>query len=165
MTLSRGSRLAVLLLLILGCPHLIRAQDAPPSILGCDVYESCALRVQYRFFRNEVVRGPESTSVTRIGLGTPPLEELFARSDSALVSFHEFRKDHIRSSWLMVLGGLEFVGSLVAEANGKDDLAVGLSIGGIVLEVIGAVFRTKADEHMSKAIWWHNESLAAGPIR
>ncbi len=37
--------------------------------------------------------------------GLPPLGEFLARSDSAALSFDQFRTDHARSSWLTVLGG------------------------------------------------------------
>jgi hypothetical protein len=66
---------------------------------------------------------------------------------------------------MTVLGGIEIVGGLVARSQGEDDWAMALSISGIVIEVVGTVFRTRADEHLSKAIWWHNASLSEGRAR
>ena len=56
---------------------------------------------------------------------------------------------------------MAFIGGLVAESQGNEDWAVGLSIGGTIVEVFAAIFRSKADEHLSHAIWWYNESLAS----
>lgn len=165
MTLTGASRIAFLLLSFLGLPSVAHGQAGTQGNLGCDVYDSCALRVQHRFFSDRVVRGTEGIQVARIGFGTPPLEELFSRSDSAAVSFDQFRTDHSRSVWLTVLGGIEFIGGLVAESQGYDDLAVGLSISGIMIEVAATIFRTKANEHLSNSIWWYNRSLTVGGVR
>jgi hypothetical protein len=165
MTFSSASRIAVLLLAGLGVPTVAQSQAGTQNILGCDVYDSCALRVRHRLLRTEIVRGTEDTPIAEIGFGTPPLEELFARSDQAALGFDGFRKDHKRASWMTVLGGIEIVGGLVARSQGEDDWAMALSISGIVIEVVGTVFRTRADEHLSKAIWWHNASLSEGRAR
>jgi hypothetical protein len=151
--------------LLVVCPAVptgAHGQTANQAILGCDVFEDCALRVRYRLFRTEIVRGTESTRVARVGLGTPPLEELFSRSDRAALSFERFRKEHRRSSWLTVLGGIEIAAGLVARAQDSEDWAVALSVTGVVIELAGMLFRTRADEHLSAAIWWYNESLARG---
>ena len=165
MTLSGAAIIAFLLLPFLGLPAVAHGQTGTQGNLGCDVYDNCALRVQHRFFSDKVVRGTESIHVARIGFGTPPLEDLFTRSDSAAVSFDQFRTDHSRSVWLTVLGGIEFIGGIVAESQGNDDLAVGLSIGGTIIEVAATIFRTRANEHLSNSIWWYNRSLTVGGVR
>jgi hypothetical protein len=162
MTFSSACRVTVLLLAGLGLPTMAQAQAGAQTLLGCDVYDSCALRVRHGLLRTEIVRGTEDTPVAEIGFGTPPLEELFARSDQAALGFDRFSRDHKRASWLAVLGAAEIVGGLVARSQGEDDWAMALSISGIVIEVVGTVFRTRADEHLSTAIWWHNESLSKG---
>jgi hypothetical protein len=98
-------------------------------------------------------------------LGTPPLEQLFSRSDGSAVSFDRFRTDHRRASWLTVLGGLELIGGLVARSRDNDDWALALSISGVFIELTGMVFRIRADEHLSQAIWWYNASLPKGRVR
>ena len=159
MTLSSASRIAFLSFVFLGAPKVTHGQTSAQTILDCDAYASCALRVQYGLLNTKIVRGTESTDLARIGLGTPPLEALFARSDPSAISFDLFSADHARSSWLAVLGGIGFVGGLIAGARGDEDWAAGFSIGGTAFEVGAAIFRTKANEHLSKAIWWYNESL------
>lgn len=165
MTFSSASRTAVLLLAGLGVPTFALGQATPRNILDCEVFDSCALRVRHGLFRTEIVRGTEDTPIAEIGFGTPPLQELFARSDQAALGFDRFRTSHTRASWMSVLGGLEFVGALVARSQGEDDWAMGLSIGGVVIEVAAMIFRTRADEYLSKAIWWYNESLTEGRSR
>jgi hypothetical protein len=157
--------MVVILVALLAPPTAISGQWAPKEVPGQEVFDRSALRLRHRLFRAEVVRGSESISVARIGLGTPPLGDLFSRSDEATLSFDEFRKDHKRGSWLTVLGGLELLGSLVARSQDSEDWAMALSISGVVIEGAGMIFRTRADEHLSQAIWWYNASLPKGSVR
>jgi len=159
MIFSRGIPLAILLLGLSGLPGKTQAQNVNQEVPGCDAYEDCALRVQYRLFRTEIVRGMESNRVARIGLGTPPLDEILSRSRRATVSFEGYREDHRRSSWLTVLGGIEIMAGLVARAQDKEDWAVALSISGVLIEVGARIFNSRANEHLSEAVWWYNESL------
>jgi hypothetical protein len=165
MTLHNASRFSILLLGFLALPTVTHGQTSNQDLRGCEVFASCALRVRYRLFRTEIVRGTESTHVARIGFGAPPLDELLSRSDRSAVSFDRFRQDHTKSSWLAVLGGLEIVGGLVARAQDNEDWAIGLSISGVVIEIAAVIFRTRANEHLSEAMWWYNESLAKGEVR
>jgi hypothetical protein len=165
MTLPNPSRIATLLLGFLALASVTHGQTAAQEILGCDVFEDCALRVKYGFLRTEVVRGTENSRVARIGLGTPPLHELFSRSERAALSFERFRVDHKRSSWLTIVGGIEIAAGLVARSQDNEGLAAALSISGFVIEIAAMVFRTRADEHLSQAIWWYNESLPRGGVR
>jgi len=160
MTPSSASRIGLLTLLILGAPTVTHGQTRTQATRGCDAYDSCALRVQHHLFSNKIVRGTDDTEVARIGFRTPALQGLFARSDRAAISFDLFREDHVRSSWLGLLGGIGFVGGLVAGARGNKDWAAGLSISGTLFSVGSGIFRTKANEHLSKAIWLYNVSLS-----
>jgi hypothetical protein len=72
MTFSSASRIAVLLLAGLGVPTVAQSQAGTQNILGCDVYDSCALRVRHRLLRTEIVRGTEDTPIAEIGFGPPP---------------------------------------------------------------------------------------------
>jgi hypothetical protein len=157
--------IALLTFLVLGAPTVTHGQTSTQAPPGCDAYDSCALRVQYRLLGTKIVRGTDDTDVARIGFGAPALQELFARSDRASISFDQFREDHLRSSWLGLLGGIGFVGGLVAGARGNEELAAGLSIGGTVFSVGSGIFVTRSREHLSKAVWWYNESLAARSVR
>lgn len=150
---------------ILAFPAVTQGQARTQGAFDCEAFDDCALRIRHRLIRTEIVQGTESIEVARIGLRNPPLQDLFARSDRAAVSFDEFRKDHRRASWLTVLGGIEIIGALVARAQDNEDWANALSISGIVIEVAGMIFRTRADEHLSDAIWWYNRSLAGEGVR
>jgi hypothetical protein len=158
MTRTKALPVAGIILLFSGSPAITWAQ-ATEVDGGYEAFDSCALRVRHGLFRTEIVRGTEGLRVAGIGWGNPPLGELFARSPRATVSFEAFRRDHIRSSWMTALGGIEIVGGLVARARDHEDWARALTIGGIVVEVAGMIFRARADEHLSDAIWWYNRSL------
>lgn len=165
---SKAFRITALPMVLLGAlafPSGAYGQAGPQDILDCEVFGDCALRVRHRLFGTEIVRGTEDTPVAEIGFRAPPLGELFARSDQAALGFDRFRKNHRRASWMSVLGGLEFVGALVARSQGEDDWAMALSVSGVVIEVASRIFRTRAKEQLSSAIWWYNESLSVGPAR
>jgi yecA family protein len=57
------------------------------------------------------------------------------------------------------------LGSLVARSQDREDWATALSVSGVVIEAAGMVFSTRADEHLSQAIWWYNVSLPKGRAR
>ena len=160
MTLSSASRTGLLTLVLLGAPAVTHGQTRTQATPPCDTYDSCALRIQHHVFSTRIVRGEEDMEVAQIRFRTPALQELFARSDRAAISFDDFRQDHTRSAWLGLLGGIGFVGGLVAGAYESEEWAAGLSIGGTVFSVSAGVFRTKSLEHLSKAIWCYNQSLS-----
>lgn len=53
----------------------------------------------------------------------------------------------------------------VSQGLRTNELAASLSISGVVIELVGMVFRRRADEHLSQAIWWYNESLTRVGVR
>lgn len=160
MSISRGFRVAVLALALFTLPSALDGQAGPAAQAVCDTYEGCALRLKYGLITTRIVRGADDAQVARLTFRPPPLEELFARSDPASASFQRFRTAHLRSSWMGLMGGIGFVGGLVAGAAGHHGWAAGLSIGGSVFSVGAGAFRTRANEHLSRAVWWHNASLA-----
>jgi hypothetical protein len=62
-----------------------------------------------------------------------------------------------------LLGGIGFVGGLIAGARGDDRWAAAFSVGGTVFSMGSGIFRTRANEHLSKTIWWYNASLLSAP--
>ena len=86
MRLKSASLVSVLLLVLLaglGAPTAVHGQVSKPEILDCQVFDGCALRIRHRLFGTEIVRGTQDTPIAEIGFRTPPLEELFARSQGA----------------------------------------------------------------------------------
>lgn len=164
MNLFPGPRAALLALALFAAPSSLHGQADPSLHAACDAYERCALRVRHGFFTTRIVRGTDDTELARLGFGAPPLDDVFSLSDEAAVSFQRFRTAHVRSSWMGLLGGIGFVGGLVAGARGHHDWAAGLSLGGSVFSLGAGAFRTRADEHLSRAVWWHNASLAGGRV-
>lgn len=161
MTLSSLARAALLALAVSALPADVGGQAGDGAGRHTAAYDTAALRVRHGLFRTSVVRGPEDVLVTHIGFGTPPLRELFSGSAGASASFERFARDHARSSWMGLLGGIGFVGGLIAGARGDDRLAATLSIGGTVFSMGSGIFSTRAREHLSKAVWWYNASLVA----
>jgi hypothetical protein len=145
-----------------GAPIAAYGQAENPELVDCQVSDRCALRVRHGLFGTEIVRGTEDRPIAEIGFRATPLGELFARSDQAAHDFDRFGTNHRRASWMSVLGGVELVGALVARSQGEDDRAMALSISGVAIEVVAMIFRTRADEHLSRAIWWYNELPSDG---
>ena len=131
----------------------------------CTEYAACALRVKHGFFKTKIVRGADDTELADIGFRTPPVRDVFQVAPEALVAYDLFGADHRRSSWTGALGFAGFLGGMIAGAKGGDDWAAGLSVGGTVFSLISGIFRTKANEHLSGAVWHYNASLSAAGNR
>lgn len=160
MRAARAPVLVCLCLALAATPNAGQGQVVPLGASACDAYAGCALRVQHGLFSTRIVRGTDDTEMAKLGFGAPPLDDLFASSAEAAISFQRFRTAHVRSSWMGLLGGIGFVGGLVAGARGHHDWAAGLSLSGTAFSFGSGAFRTRANEHLSRAVWWHNATLA-----
>ena len=95
-----------------------------------------------------------------LGWFAPALPLFAERSDSAARYYAAFRHRQRSGTALSVSGlALGIVAALVH--NSDDDLATGLAIGGGILFVGGTVQVGRAQEPLSRAVWWYNRTLAA----
>jgi hypothetical protein len=80
--------------------------------------------------------------------------------DSVQVHYDAFRAGTNSGAILELIGVTALVGGvLVATAEGSDEWAIGLTLGGLVPLFWGAVRHVQARDHLSRAVWWYNSTL------
>ena len=138
----------------------VRAQATPCT------YEACALRLHYRFLSGtQVIQGREGQSLGTLSTFSPRIVVLENGPPPVAVEYGRFRSAYETSTVLNILGGLVSVaGVVVLSKNGWDGFGTGqgLLIGGGVLNLIANVSRNGALDHLERAIWLYNGTLA-GP--
>jgi len=124
-------------------------------------YDDCALRVKRAFWGPRLVQGLDEEKVAGFAFLAPPLTDLLQRSDSAVRYYSLFRARHNRGFWLTLGGALLFGGSLLAYEIDRDleGVSIGLAIGGTTAWIAGLVNIGRAQEPLSKTVWWYNRSL------
>ena len=138
---------------------------APAQTPDACSYDACALRVRYRLLGGQLIQGREESRVVSLGWLAPNAPLFGERSDTAAWYYASFRrKQHVGAA----LGFAGLVASVAAllVGNSNEDLAAGLGIGGTVLVIGGGIQLGRANERLSKAVWWYNRTLepsAVGP--
>jgi hypothetical protein len=128
-------------------------------------FDTCVLRVEDGWFSRKLVRGPEGTVVTRLGLGGPSLESVVAISDSAVVHAQRYRRAQTTGSVLTTIGS---VGTLVAvialnqRDTDVDDEAIAVNVAGLAVWVVGNTFLYKARRELQRSVWWYNRAVMDG---
>lgn len=71
----------------------------------------------------------------------------------------------IAGFWLTLAGALLFGGGLLAYETDPDleGVSIGLAIGGTTTWIAGVVNIGRAQEPLSKTVWWYNRSLTSSP--
>ena len=125
-------------------------------------YDACALRLRYSFFKTQLVQGREARPVASIGMFAPGVPLFAERSDTAARYYTNFRRKHT-SSALLGLGSLVLVTVGAVVYDNDHDASLALVIGGGLLGIGGVIQRTRADEQLSRAVWWYNRTVASSP--
>lgn len=145
-------------------PLSASAQSSPVRApIGC-TYETCALRVEPRFFSApRLLRGREGVVVGKLGGFGGGVDTLLAGPDSAAAHARHYVTEIRTANTLSLLSAVAFV--VVATRtdwfrdNGDDgDVAIG--IGGTVLGLASIPFRLRAEQNLSRAVWFYNAALA-----
>jgi hypothetical protein len=126
-------------------------------------YDACALRVRYRLLGGQIVQGREENRVVSLGWLAPSAPLFGDRSDTAAWHYASFRrKEHVGAA----LGFAGLVASVAALLVGdsNEDLAAGLGIGGTVLVIGGGIQLGRANEQLSRAVWWYNRTLESSDV-
>lgn len=150
-------------LLVLG----FAAAGAPPATAqtGACTYDSCALRLQHRFFGGvSLVQGQEGRPVARLGLFARRVDVLASGSDSVQEHYQAFHTDQNRGGAFTLVG---VVAAGIAGALGYNErryqdhktLFWGLLGVGLTFSVAGSVQITKASDHLQRSIWFYNRDL------
>jgi hypothetical protein len=148
-------------LLVLACAvRPVQGQGA-----AC-TYDTCALRLQHRFFSGvSLVQGKDGSRVARLGLFAPRVGVLAAASDSAKAHYLAFRSHQNRGAALTLVGlsTAIAVGALAYdESHYRDNkgLVWGLIGVGLTFSIWGGANVVKANDQLQRSIWFYNRDLA-----
>jgi len=144
-------------------PLAANAQSASRAPSGC-TYETCALRVEPRFFSvPKLLRGREGVEVGKLGGFGGGVDSLLAGPDSAAAHARHYVGAIRTANSLSLLSAVAFV--VVATRtdwfrdNASDgDVAIGVT--GTVLGLASIPFRLRAEQNLSRAVWFYNAALA-----
>jgi hypothetical protein len=144
-------------------PLAADAQAAARSPSGC-TYETCALRVEPRFFSAPLLlRGREGVVVGKLGGFGGGVDSLLAGPDSAAAHARRYVREVRTANTLSLLSAVAFV--VVATRtdwfrdNASDgDVAIGVT--GTVLALASIPFHLRAEQNLSRAVWFYNAALA-----
>ncbi len=132
-------------------------------------YEQCALRIQYRLFDVRVVQGAAETPVGRIALFAPRIEPLATASDTVRFHYAAYRNGQVGGAVLTLVGSVALIGSAAvafgsafSTSDANEAAYAALFGAGVVAAFVGIAATRRAQDHLQRAIWLYNRSLAGG---
>ena len=152
------SRLVLYISVALHCVGAPVAAQAPEAC----AYDACALRLRHSFLSVQLVQGQDERPVASLGWFAPAVPLFAERSDTAARYYASFRRRQTSGTLLSLAGVAALTAGLLA-CDSDDDVAIGLTIGGGLLNLGGGIQLARAREPLSQAIWWYNRTLAAAP--
>lgn len=128
-------------------------------------YAARALRLESSWGNFRIVRGADGPVLGKTGLlRTVDVEKIVAGSRRAESEARLFQADHRPGSIVAALGALTFVGGVLASAKSNNNAATpALMVAGGIGMIWGARKLNSAYTSLSRAIWWYNRDLVAGP--
>jgi hypothetical protein len=156
-------RIAFALALTLVAPLSAGAQSpAARTPVGC-TYETCALRVEPRFWGPaRLLRGREGVEVGKLGGFGGGVDTLLAGPDSAAAHAREYVTAARRSNTLGLLGGVAYV-ALLFHSDSFDDVDntdIALGITALGFSIASIPFELHAKRSLARAVWFYNAALA-----
>jgi hypothetical protein len=156
-------RIAIALALTLAAPLAVGAQSSPARAPAGCTYETCALRVEPRFWGpNRLLRGREGVEVGKLGAFGGGVDTLLAGPDTAAALARDYVKAARRSNTLALLSGAAYVALLFHSDNFDDvdntDIALGITALGLSIAAIP--FELRAKRSLARAVWFYNAALA-----
>jgi hypothetical protein len=125
-------------------------------------YDENALRVESYRGDLQVVRGVQGTVVSRAGVFRgPKVADLVSQSEQALAAARVFERDYQPGQYAAALGIATFGAALgVSRINDINTLIpTALTAASIVLIAYGGAKLHRANQALSRAIWWYNRDL------
>lgn len=158
------SRRIIALIALAAAPLSAHAQvSAARSPAGC-TYETCALRVEPRFFSPPVLlRGREGAEVGRLGGFGGGVDSLLAGPDSAAAHVRRYVGEIRTANTLSLLSAVAFVVVATRTDWFRDDASdgdVAVGVAGTVLGLVSIPFRLHAEQNLSRAVWFYNAAFA-----
>jgi hypothetical protein len=123
-------------------------------------YDECALRVQAPALGTPkmIVRGTENVPVVPLGLLEPAIAPFLQLSDSAVVQAEVYDVLYDRGSFITIGGTVLAIAAPVIFRGAMQK--IGFTAAGIGLTVYGGVLTNRAEDNLSRALWWYNRELA-----
>lgn len=125
-------------------------------------YDQNALRVESHRGDLQIVRGIHGTVVARSGVFRGPrVADLVSQSEKALEEAKVFERDY-RPGQCIAAVGLAMLGVALGASRTSDFNVViptGLTTASIVLIAYGGTKLHRANQALSRAIWWYNRDL------
>ncbi|CAN5870030.1 hypothetical protein BH23GEM9_BH23GEM9_28450 [soil metagenome] len=134
-------------------------QQALPAPQQC-TYDECALRIRAPTLTTpmKLVRGREAVDVVQLGLLHPAIEPFVQLSDSAAAYARTYDTLFDRGSVISLAGTAIAIVAPIAMRGTMQKIAfTGVGIG---FTVVGGVITNRANEALSKAIWWYNREVS-----
>lgn len=152
------------LLALVAAPSVLRAQvSAERARAGC-TYETCALRVEPRFWGpSRLLRGREGVEVGKLGAFGGGVDSLLAGPDSAAVHARRYVGAARTSNALGLLSAAAYVALLVHTDNTTkdfDNTDIALGVTGVGFGIASIPFALRAGRELSRAVWFYNAALA-----
>lgn len=149
------------LTVVLCAAHLL-SLGATAMIAQDSSYDQNALRVESYRGDLQIVRGIQGTVVARAGVFRGPrVAELVGQSEKALEEARIFERDYQPGQYAAALGiammGATIAASRIADLNTV--IPAGLTGVSIVLIAYGGARLHRANQALSRAIWWYNRDL------
>lgn len=161
--MNRLHAVAVAGLLLLGSASAAAAQQRPeyrPFPEVC-TFDECSLRIQAPSLRTPrmLVRGTENVPVVPLGLLEPAIAPFVQLSDSAVAQAEIYDLLSDRGSIVTIAGTVVAFAAPIIFRGAMQK--IGFTAVGIGLTVYGGTLTNRADDNLSRAIWWYNRELAA----
>lgn len=158
------SRWIIAAVALVAAPLAARAQvSAARAAAGC-TYETCALRVEPRFFSPPLLlRGRDGVEVGRLGAFGGGVDSLLAGPDSAAAHARRYVGEIRTANTLSLLSAVAFVVVATRTNWFRDDASdgdVAVGVTGTVLGLASIPFRVHAVQNLSRAVWFYNAALA-----
>src|SRR4051812_10996158 len=148
-------------LLALAAPLASSAQSGAPvrAPAGC-TYETCALRIEPRFFASaRLLRGRTGEPVGSLGGFGSGVDTLLAGPDSAAAHARRYVTDARRAGTLGLIGAVAGIVAIVrANGNHEDDdaVTVGAAIAGVGFSIASIPYALRAAREISRSVWFYN---------
>jgi hypothetical protein len=150
-----------------GALAIVLTAAVPAALLAQDTsctYQSCALRLSYRFMGARVVAGGADSVVSRPGVFRFTVPALAAAGDSARWHYAAYRRTAPRAAMLGLAAAGSAIASFVFIGNDADQHEVAnvvLITTGLVSGFLAGVVSNRANDHLERAMWHFNAGLAA----
>ena len=158
--MHRISLAALIAFAVVPCSAAAQATRAP---VGC-TYETCALRVEPRFFSPpRLLRGRSGVEVGKLGAFGGGVDTLLAGPDSAVAYTRRYVTAARTSNTLALIGTVAYVALLVHNDdfnNDWDSTDTALGITGLAFGIAAIPFGLRAHQSLSRAVWFYNAQFA-----